>query len=241
MSETIPVLVLRLEGVLQSWGEHSKWDWRDSALMPTKSGVIGLLGCALGLERGDSRLPRLSESLAIGVRADRPGQLLTDFQTVQSEKMLNAMGKPRTGGNTLTTHRTYLQDACFTVAITGKQATLEKLAQALKAPKWPIYLGRKSCVPTRPVLDCLTDRYRSVEDALCRIPVARRPNERRQRITMLAEFDAADGTEQHGAVCIRNDRIAPGLRRFQKRFTLQKPVEVKEENDVSEQNTIRPT
>lgn len=36
------ILLLRLEGLLQSWGEHSRWDHRDSSDMPTKSGVIGL-------------------------------------------------------------------------------------------------------------------------------------------------------------------------------------------------------
>lgn len=35
------MLMLRLEGVLQSWGEHSRFDSRDSASMPTKSGVVG--------------------------------------------------------------------------------------------------------------------------------------------------------------------------------------------------------
>jgi CRISPR system Cascade subunit CasD len=42
-------LFLRLEGPLQSWGERARWDVRDTAPEPTKSGVIGLLACALGL------------------------------------------------------------------------------------------------------------------------------------------------------------------------------------------------
>ena len=91
----IPILVLRLEGILQSWGEHSKWDYRDSAPMPTKSGVIGLIGCAMGLEREDARLQQLSDSLQMAVRADRPGRELTDFQTVRSTSLLNAQGKHR--------------------------------------------------------------------------------------------------------------------------------------------------
>ena len=54
------VLVLRLEGPLQSWGERSRWDVRETADRPTKSAVIGLLGAALGLKR-NSR-PRTPET-----------------------------------------------------------------------------------------------------------------------------------------------------------------------------------
>ena len=48
MEERKTILVLRLEGPLQSWGENAKWDFRDSSTMPTKSGIVGLLGCAMG-------------------------------------------------------------------------------------------------------------------------------------------------------------------------------------------------
>ena len=30
------LLALRLEGVLQSWGDHAKWETRDSADFPSK-------------------------------------------------------------------------------------------------------------------------------------------------------------------------------------------------------------
>lgn len=74
-------LLLRLEGPLQSWGLRARWEERDSASEPTKSGVIGLLGCALGLRRDDDRLRQLSEALRMGVRVDRAGSLLVDYHT----------------------------------------------------------------------------------------------------------------------------------------------------------------
>lgn len=46
------ILLLRLEAPLQSYGERAKWDFRDSAYFPTKSGVIGIIACAMGLKRG---------------------------------------------------------------------------------------------------------------------------------------------------------------------------------------------
>src|SRR5690554_4227360 len=46
MSE--PYLLLWLEAPLQAWGFDSKFGRRDSLDFPTKSGVLGLLCCALG-------------------------------------------------------------------------------------------------------------------------------------------------------------------------------------------------
>lgn len=60
MEEKKTLLILRLEGALQSWGDHSKWDVRDSGDFPSKSGVVGLLSCAMGLERGDPEIAALS-------------------------------------------------------------------------------------------------------------------------------------------------------------------------------------
>ena len=42
-----PGLLLRLAGPLQSWGERSHFNERDTARFPTRSGVIGMLAAAL--------------------------------------------------------------------------------------------------------------------------------------------------------------------------------------------------
>ncbi|UWM49670.1 type I-E CRISPR-associated protein Cas5/CasD [Streptomyces carpaticus] len=164
---TGPGLLLRLSGPLQSWGEHSHYNDRDTARFPTRSGVIGLLAAALGRRRGEplDDLVRLS----LTVRADRPGVVLTDFHTVggglpPSGTVTTAEGKKRSGGTgTLVTRRDYLADAAFTVAITGMDnntqdaETLSRCARALNSPQWPLYLGRRSCAPEGPVLLGLTD------------------------------------------------------------------------------------
>ena len=142
-----------LSAPLQSWGEDARWDLRTTAAMPTKSAIIGLLGCCQGLPRGDEQLNQLDSELRIAVRADRPGRIMTDFHTVQGTNglFLNAEGKPRGGGSTIITPKQYLQDACFTVFIWGNEAVLETCYQAMLHPRWPAYLGRKSCVPAVPV------------------------------------------------------------------------------------------
>lgn len=167
-----PMLLLRLEGPLQSWGLRSRWDVRDTGDDPSKSGVIGLLGCALGYPVGDPRLQELDRALTMGVREEHPGTRIIDFQTVTGVNP-TAEGKLRGSQedpDTIVSPRAYLQDASFLVVLAGPAALLEQCRDALLAPRWPIYLGRKSCPPVRPVLDGLTEAYGSVRDALERHP-----------------------------------------------------------------------
>lgn len=143
---------LVFQAPLQSWGEKSRWDSRDTAAMPTKSGIIGLLGCCLGIPRGSKELQSINHALHIAVRADKPGLVMTDFHTVQApagERMLNSQGKPR--GETILTPKQYLQDAIFSVLIWGEEDTLARCFQALLHPHWTPYLGRRNCVPSRPL------------------------------------------------------------------------------------------
>jgi CRISPR system Cascade subunit CasD len=181
------LLLLRLEAPMQSWGVRARWDVRDTGPEPTKSGIAGLLGCALKLRRGAPELARLCAELRFGVRADRPGEVATDYHTVTGYhrtaegrfKHTAPIGDTTTLASaethapfTVQSYRDYLHDASFLVALAGAADLLSRLAEALQHPAWPIYLGRKSCVPTRPVFDDLTDRYEHLEDALRRAPWA---------------------------------------------------------------------
>ena len=79
-------LFLRLEGALQAWGDTSKMVIRRTMEAPTKSGVLGLLCCALGISRDRARqeLARL-RMIRMGVRTDRPGIRWWDYHTVGRE------------------------------------------------------------------------------------------------------------------------------------------------------------
>jgi len=152
-------LFLRLEGPLQAWGDTSKFVIRRSMDAPTKSGVLGLICCAMGLSRevAVDHLPELNK-LAMGVRVERPGIRWWDWHTVGAKVgILQAAGKIKINQKTkepetLITRREYLTDASFLVALHGNQETIAKVAKDLQAPKWPLFLGRKSCPPSVPVL-----------------------------------------------------------------------------------------
>ncbi len=148
------VLFLRLEGPLQSWGERAIGRSRGTASVPTKSGLMGLLGAALGLSRAalNRRLDELN-SLAMAVRVDRAGHVAEDYQTVGARiGVVAADGQvkktPSTGEyEAIISPRDYLVDASFLVLLRGNPAIIEELADALRNPRWPLYLGRKRCVP----------------------------------------------------------------------------------------------
>ena len=155
-------LFLRLEGPLQSWGERGRWSIRDTALEPTKSGVIGLIACALGYG-DDERIRPLSQKTRMGVRVDAPGRLITDYHTIGGgydyPTLLTAQGKPKKTPkgkpHTEISQRDYLCDASFLVALqvkdTANAALITQMAHALQNPVWPIFLGRKACLPATPV------------------------------------------------------------------------------------------
>lgn len=148
------ILRFTLSAPLQSWGEDARWDNRSTAVRPTKSGIIGLLGCCLGYPRGDERLNLLNDALRITIRTDRPGEILTDYQTVQGTDgvLLNAEGKKRSLGATIITPKQYLQGAAFTVFLQGEESVLDECFSAMRCPKWAPYLGRKNCVPAVPLI-----------------------------------------------------------------------------------------
>lgn len=168
-------LFLRLTSPLQSWGEDSQWSERRTAPEPTKSGIVGLLACALGWA-DDEHVRNLSRCVRVGIRCDVPGtpSPLRDYHTVGGgydvPQLLTAEGKPKYVTNTKKPHteptwRYYLCDASFLVAVQSDDTTIEELAQAVQFPTWQIYFGRKSCVPTRPIFDGM-GAYDSLQSAL---------------------------------------------------------------------------
>lgn len=225
MTERKTILVLRLEGPLQSWGENAKWDFRDSSTMPTKSGIVGLLGCAMGEERGSQVLVELAQSITVAVRADRPGAKFVDFQTVQGDPLMAATGKPKTTGNTILSPHAYLQDASFTVFIDTSPEWQQRIVSALENPGWCMYLGRKNCVPSRPIL---ADRMEAagLMEALKEYPRAERAGK-----TMTYECENPDST---AASIQRPDDLIGTNRQFQLRRVWRGTVERKGEQDVSD-------
>jgi len=129
-------LLLRLSAPLQSWGTSSRFTRRATDLVPSKSGIVGLLAAAKGLRRTDPLEDLLGLKLA--VRTEQAGRLERDFQTA-------ARRGERTPVSVST--RNYLADAVFLAAVEGEPSLLEGLQEALRRPYFPLFLGRRSCPP----------------------------------------------------------------------------------------------
>lgn len=140
-------LLLRLSGPMQAWGVQSRFGVRDSGYEPSKSGVLGLVCAAMGIPReNDGALARLA-GLRMGVRVDQEGVLKVDYHTAQ--KVLKAAGGIK---DTELSNRYYLADAIFLVALEDTDADfLGRIHDAIRRPKWPLFLGRKAFVPSAPV------------------------------------------------------------------------------------------
>ncbi len=138
------VLLMRLAGPMQSWGVQSRFSFRDTLKEPTKSGVIGLLCSALGRPR-DQPVGDLS-TLKMAVRVEQEGKLMRDFHTTQEVYRASGSGKENE-----ISHRYFLADAIFLVALEGDPILLKSCQEALQKPKWSLYFGRKSFVPSVPL------------------------------------------------------------------------------------------
>ncbi len=147
-------VLLRLEGPLQSWGTRSRFGRRDTESEPSKSGVLGLVGAALGMARSDNAMLASLAAAQFGVRADREGRLLTDYHTIGAGKFRdrNDYFVHDVYGHAVETKRDYLQSASFLAGLTFQDDALAlRVHSSLAEPVWPLVLGRRSCSPSLPV------------------------------------------------------------------------------------------
>jgi len=141
-------LLLRLVGTMQSWGTTSRFDQRDTGKEPSKSGVVGLLAAAMGIDRENWVDVEPLTHLSMGIRHDRPGMPKRDYQTAQH---IISADRSKIHETAVTT-RDYLADAAFLVGLAGEDRTfLERIHAALRDPAWPLALGRKSYVPSESI------------------------------------------------------------------------------------------
>lgn len=207
----MPTLLLRLAAPLQSWGSSSKFETRTTEKMPTKSGVVGMLAAALGLGR-DADLSRLN-ALKFGVRADRGGEAVTDFHTAHSLKDPYS-DKPEVKDSYIT-YRHYLADAVFLAGLEGGEELLMELEAALQDPGFPLFLGRRSCPPTLPIV--LGIRDLPLESALSEEPPICVNSERVMRVQI--ETDSADaGAVQDVPISFDPRKRTYGYRRVKEFF-----------------------
>lgn len=156
-------LILRLSSPLIAFGGEAIDNFGVIRDFPALSMVTGLIGNALGWDRGDAAShDHLQSRLQMGCCLERPGQRLTDFQTAQlgaNDRGWTTSGVPEKrhgGADTFTNphlrYRDYHADLTAWVVVRLVPEVvdpgLEEVARALDKPKRPLFIGRKPCLPT---------------------------------------------------------------------------------------------
>ena len=186
----IGTLALQLAAPMQSWGTRSRFTRRDTAPEPTKSGIVGLLMAALGRPRDDDECVQELATLRLGVRIDLEGTTERDYHTIAN--VASADGK---GNKGVVSNRYYLADAAFLAVLEGERTGLEELYYALLRPKWPLYLGRRSFIPSLPPVLPHGGKYASLsetrlEETLATYPwLEQRGSELRRALRSLAQTE----------------------------------------------------
>ena len=193
-------LLLWLEAPLQSWGADSRFGRRATLPFPTRSGVLGLLCCALG--RGGEQqewLARMRDYpqtvVAYAPEHREVAPLLRDYQVVGNgytpdEPWQDLMipkksdGKRPVGSGAKITHRFYIQNMAFACALGLPDGEEETIRAGL------------SCVPSEPVFRGI---FSTEDEALEQAARLAAEKIRRER------FRVFDGAREDGETMTLND------------------------------------
>ncbi len=160
-------LVLRLEAPLMAFGGIAVDHVRPIRAFPAASMITGLIGNALGWHWCDGGQHQgLQDRLVFAAYKKRDGFLLTDMQNAQLNRgdtgwTTRAASEQRGGAHRTydsphRRRREYLADEAVRLVLrlqrTGEPPTMETLAHALQCPARPLFVGRKTCLPSLPLL-----------------------------------------------------------------------------------------
>ena len=159
-------LTLNIEGPLLAFGGVTIDHIGVTRDFPALSMLTGLIANALGYRRTDWEAHQLlQDRIIFAARRDRehPLGVLTDVQNAKLEKAdigWTTFGEPegRDGASYDAPHRRqrdYHMDAKVTVVlrlIDDNAPSIEEVANAIRRPVRPLFIGRKPCLPSAPIV-----------------------------------------------------------------------------------------
>lgn len=157
-------LVFTLAGVTGAFGDLAGHERRGSLLWPGRSAVLGLIGATLGVRRDDASGQAALAAWRMAVGTLSLGAPFRDFHTAQAVPTARikcpnsrraALAALKRTDNPVLTLRDYVTDCAFAVALWGGDG--QALAEALKAPCFTPYLGRKACPLAMPMAPRLVE------------------------------------------------------------------------------------
>ena len=163
-------LILVLQAPLIAYGDEAVDRKRPTDLIPGKSMLTGLMGNAIGYRRQDAdQLASLQERMIYAAHTEQfgPTFALRDFHTAQlgaDDVAWTTYGEPEGRDGNRATYQgpeirevDYLAESRSVVALTLGEAdqypTLSDMAEAIQNPARPLFIGRKCCLPERPIFE----------------------------------------------------------------------------------------
>jgi CRISPR system Cascade subunit CasD len=199
-------LVLHLDAPLIAFGGVAIDQVGPVRDFPAASMLTGLIANALGWHWSERTAHQaLQDRLIFAARREQEGALLTDTQNAQlyaTDTGWTTHGTPeRRGGASYGAphrrQRDYHADLSARVVLRlapeEGAPTLDDLAEAFDRPARPLFLGRKPCLPTAPLLPPGAARWaegESAHAALASVPAAAKPEE-----PLRALWPAGEGPE----------------------------------------------
>lgn len=237
MSEP-PFVVLRFEAPLMAFGDVRIDGWSPTLLFPSLSMVTGLVANALGYEHKQrAELQALQAALRIGSRIDKQGQMLVDYQTADLGRpdMLRGAWTTRgeveshggsVGTGTSLRDACYWMDAAYTVVLAVAPPErggpgVEAVVEALRHPCRPLFLGRKCCLPSAPLLRG-TVAAASLKQALASVPLLPRAT----LGAIPAQWPEDEGPEPGAMLVVVQDERAWAAQVHHQRRAYEGPVTV---------------
>lgn len=158
-------VLFQIQAPIISYGNVARGDLRSSDNYPSKSAITGLIGSALGIRYEDTdRALKLANALSVNVEVHSYGDLLVDYHTIQTIDTSVSKIIPRTRkdeielathktASTKVTNREYYTESLFVVSVYLKNDdfTLDEIVNAINYPTFPLFIGRKACVPSSPL------------------------------------------------------------------------------------------
>ena len=174
-------IFLDLEAPMTSFGGEAVDSQGVVRDFPARSMIAGLIGNALGLERANAEaLDKLQSRIVHATALVRTGQRRQEYQTArlfENESGWTTHGQPegrakspsfswdaryeieRDEPRKSLTHQRYRDhdiDArtfvVMTLAPASNEPSFEQVVKALRFPARPLFIGRKACIPSRPLL-----------------------------------------------------------------------------------------
>lgn len=168
----ISTLILHLSSPMQSWGNASRFKHRGAGPAPSKSSICGMVCAAMGAGKASPLEQEIIEAfhrIRMTSACRHTGPILCDYHTVQNTRKADGSIDKK---DAVQSYRHYWHDSRFIVLLNSEdEPFLRRIRQALLNPQWGIWLGRKCCIPSEPLIqEDLMPRADALEHALRGIP-----------------------------------------------------------------------